>query len=326
MNSTMRRAWFHRWVALAFLVAHGVALPARAEAGSPQADQKQEQRVTEARQAYQRALAQFDAGEFTAALAGFRRAFELAPSFHILYNMAVVHMALEDAAASMEAFEQYLQEGAEQVPPERREEVRRELAELSRRVAWLDVRVNRADAQIWIDDRDVGTSPLARRLRLNPGMYLVRVRDRSDRLEEQIVRLQPGEERVVSFQLEGERVTESPQTPTVPVQSEPSTAQPPWLAWGVTGALAVSAGIAGFGAMRASAEERATQEKRGVTPDELRDARDAVRGWALATDIFLAATAVGAGVSLYLTLRSKDGGPDTALVVTPGSLSARYQF
>ena len=60
------------------------------------------------------------------------------------------------------------------------------------------------------------------------------------------------------------------------------------------------------------------------------DADSKTQTWALVTDVLMAATAVSAGVSLYLTLKPPSGGGEeagqTTLVIQPRGVSARVSF
>ncbi|MBX3274489.1 MAG: tetratricopeptide repeat protein [Sandaracinaceae bacterium] len=100
-------------VALAVaVVTFASAGPAAAQGGS--AD-------TDARAAFEEGRAAYDAGEFEAAVRGFRRAYLLSPRFALLYNIAQAELRAGNDALALEAFEGFLR----QAPPddERRGEV-----------------------------------------------------------------------------------------------------------------------------------------------------------------------------------------------------------
>src|SRR5262249_3306147 len=62
----------------------------------------------EAEQRYRRALDLFDEGNFEAALLELRRAYELAPTYRLLYNIAIVNVGLKDYVRAIDYFERYL--------------------------------------------------------------------------------------------------------------------------------------------------------------------------------------------------------------------------
>ena len=297
---------------------------------APAAVSAQPAPVDEARQSFERGLAHFDRGEHRAALRELERAYELAPSYRIFYNIGQVNVALGDSAAALTAFQRYLREGAARVPAARREQVEREIARLSQRAAALVVDVDVDEATIAVDGRSLGQSPLPGRVWLNPGSHRVTASARGE-TREQSIDLSAGDDRVLRFELEkpeapalapAEAAPESP-----PANREESSAGVPWVAWGITGALAVGAGVTGGLALSARSTEQDLKDQEGVSKSSLEDARSDVARWALVSDVFLAATVVSAGVSLYLTLDSgEEGAGETAIVVAPGSVSARFRF
>jgi hypothetical protein len=301
-------------LALTLGAACSAAWPCRAEEPPRQ--------VEAARESFERGLALFERGEPRAALAELRRAHELAPSFRIFYNIALVNVALDDPAGAITAFQRYLREGATRVPAERRAEVEREIARLSQRAAALLIDVEAAGTPVVIDGAPVGESPLSARVWVNPGLHRVAAGEREQRVE-----LAAGDERVLRFAQAASPAAEpaSP-APRVPAAT-PEGRATPWLAWGVTGGLLAGSAVSGVVALNARASEQDLQAKDGVRGSELEAARSDVERWALVSDVLLAATALSAGVSLYLTLRADPDEPArAALVVTPGAVHARVQF
>ncbi|HVJ14180.1 MAG TPA: hypothetical protein VM686_02010 [Polyangiaceae bacterium] len=302
----------------------GAALPAPCFAQSS----AETPEVARARESFEHGLKLFESGQHRQALAEFQRAYSLAPSFRIFYNIGLVNVALGDAAAAIQAFQRYLREGADKVPAARREQVEHEIARLSQRAAALIVDVDTAEAAVMIDGKPAGKSPLEGRVWLNPGRYRVSVSSGSAR-REQDVELTAGAERVLRFELaksEAPAPAVQPSEEPVAEQSE-SGSSVPWVAWGVTAALGVGAGVTGGLALSAKSDEDELKKTEDVSKGELEDARDDVARWALVSDVFLAATVVSAGVSLYLTLSpGGDEKPAAALIVAPRGVAARFQF
>jgi hypothetical protein len=163
--------------------------------------------------------------------------------------------------------------------------------------------------------------------------HAVSVRSLDGALKTQTLTLARGEHQRLHFQsatASRAPVAASPEPRPASAQAteRSSTRAPvPWLAWGITGALGISAGVTGVVALGAHADQQDLKARAGVTPEQLTGARDKVTNWALATDVLLAGTAVAAGVSLYLTLRAPDeAGHDTALSVGPSGLTLRQRF
>ncbi len=125
--------------------------------------------LEEAQNRYQRGRELYEENDFPAALVEFKRAYELAPSYRLLYNIAQVQYQLQDYASALDSFQRYLDEGGGELPAQRREEVQREIDRLQVRVATVRVTVNKPGAEISVDDVPVGTSPLREPLLLNAG-------------------------------------------------------------------------------------------------------------------------------------------------------------
>ena len=317
--------------ALAFALAAGLwALPRPAFAQqAPVADESH----GAAQDAHRHALELFDRGHFAEALAEFKRAYALSPSFRILYNMGLSDVALGDALGAVEAFSNYLREGGERIPAQRRASVEAEIARLSKQLGWLTIDADEPGAEVTIDGALLGQTPISHRLRLNAGRHTVAVRSADGTLKTQTVTLVMGEEQRLRFQ---GRSSASAQSTSAAAIESTSGATPvagkrpevPWIAWGVTGVLGASAAVTGLLALGAHSDEREVQAREGVTHQDLAAARSKVENFALASDILLAGTAVAAGVSLYFTLRPSPSAAEsqTSLLVGPGSVSFRRSF
>ncbi|MBN2714892.1 MAG: tetratricopeptide repeat protein [Deltaproteobacteria bacterium] len=92
--------------------------------------------VTDALKAFQEGTVLFEKGEFTKAAAAFREAHELNPNWKIFYNIGQCEAAARHYKAAMNAFERYLAEGKDKLPPERRREVETQLLKLQSRMAF----------------------------------------------------------------------------------------------------------------------------------------------------------------------------------------------
>jgi tetratricopeptide (TPR) repeat protein len=149
-----------------------VLAPVRARAGEPASTEASEAKTREASERFDRALSFVAEGNLSAALIEFRAAYDLVPSYKVLYNIGQVHFQLRDYARALEAFERYLEDGGADVPGPRRAEVAEHIATLRARVSQVTILVNVA-AQIAIDDEVVGTSPLSKPVLLGAGRHKI---------------------------------------------------------------------------------------------------------------------------------------------------------
>src|SRR5688500_17904592 len=86
----------------------------------PQAGGGHDERAQEARTRYERALQLYNEGASEGALVEFERAYQLAPSYKLLYNIALIRLQLNDYAQALKAFQEYLAEGGTEIPSVRR--------------------------------------------------------------------------------------------------------------------------------------------------------------------------------------------------------------
>jgi hypothetical protein len=133
-------------------------VPALADAAAPA---KEKEDVNEARKHWQQGVKLFDEGDYRAALVEFRRAHQLTPAWPVLFNIAQCHYQLLEYPAALAVFEQYLAQGGDQVPADKRTLVEKEVVELRARVAKLTIDVDREGAEILVDGVLIGRAPLA---------------------------------------------------------------------------------------------------------------------------------------------------------------------
>ncbi len=308
---------------IAFACACAIAsAPLAASADAAKDKKAQEAAMAEARARYERGLKLYAEGAYEAALVEMQRAYELAPSYKILYNLGLVHRQLHDFAAALDAFRRYLAEGEGKLPAAKRAEVEKWIGELEKSVASVTVKVDVDGAEISIDDAPVGTSPLAKPVLVNPGKRKVSAKLAGKPAASRVVTVAGADAVTVDLELD-------PKTSAKPVASGPiapgggATAptpprEIPWVAWGVTGGLAVATGISGFVAWRASSDLADRRDAAGATRAELDDASSRTKTWALVTDVLLVGTVASAAISTWLTLRAPSDGkpsPDRAATV-----------
>ncbi len=138
---------------------------ARADTDGPCAD--------EARVLYQRGLELFDRGDHLRALQAFNDAYAACPNFAVLYNIGQVQIALGRPVEAAATLSRYLQEGQDQVPPEKRRPVEDQIKRLDSLLVELDLTTVPSGAVISVDGRKVGPTPLPEPLRVTAGTHKV---------------------------------------------------------------------------------------------------------------------------------------------------------
>jgi hypothetical protein len=291
-------------------------------------------KLDEAKQHLDAATQLYDENNFRGALAELQRAYELAPSFKILFNIGQVEMELQDYAGALRAYSRYLSEGGPDVPADRGKQVRADVERLRGRVGKIEVQTA-AGAEVLIDDIAIGFAPLPEPVAVNAGRHKVTVhiagRDPVSRVYDVAGRQE------VSAAIANDVVAPAaPAAPAAPTGVDAPAPRriplPVYVSWGVTGALGLTTGVLALVARSANNDLANLRGGFGVTAAQLVAQRDTVHRDALLTDLALGATLASAGVATYLTLtRLEHGAPPerarTAQVhVGLGGISLTGQF
>lgn len=298
-----------RLVSLVALLAQvPLAAAPRAAFAAPAEDPK----VAEGRKHFTRGVELYNDGDFRGALIEFQRAYQIAPSFRILYNVGKANLELLDYPAALAAFERYLAEGGAEVPADKRTEVEGEIVKLKQRVAYLSIECNAAGHEVWVDDTMVGKTPLPKEVVVGTGRHKITIRDKA----QQVVEVAGGDHAKVKL--------------TVPVDAPPPPSAGPsrtglWVGVGVTSALLVTTGVFGYLALSTRKDFESAADAGPLSAGDAEDRERRVRRFALATDVLAGATVLAGAATLYFALRS-DGGGATKVGFGPGSITFVTRF
>jgi hypothetical protein len=301
---------------------------------------------------YKRGVELFKNGVYDAALIEFRRAYEIAPSFKILYNIAQVSRQLDDYASAVDAYQRYLREGKGDVPAAREMEVKAELERINQWVGRLEISSSSPDATIAIDDIVVGRGTLTSLL-VNSGRRKVTATMAGRAPLTRVVDVAGGETAKLSFDFATENARASSPTPTEPtrestkpsrpvVETAPTRAHPStlansptaapaesqahWWLWGGTAVLAAGSITTGMIALRSSREIDDMKDTPAAGTSTYDERHKQMSRFALATDV-LAGLAVATGtVALYLTLTSPSGERKVGLSISPTGAVLSHAF
>jgi hypothetical protein len=310
---------------MALVVVWSIASPgvvlAQGATGTPPAAGQSD--VERARVHYDRGIQLFNEENYDAALFEFERAYELAPSYKILYNMARIQRQLNNYAAALQNFRRYLAEGGNNIPDERKKEVDREIEMLKPRVATIDIKANVDGADVYLDDSPlctgtqtgcVGKSPLPAPITVNPGRRKVTAQKSGYAPGTAVVR-------VVGSDAVTAKVDLAPLA-EVDRSADPAAKTRAIVGWSATGAFAVAGAVTGVFALNAQSKLKTDRDAPEQDPAVLSNDSRKVKSLSLAADV-LGGVAVLAGlVSTYLTVkafqqaaRSSPEKPDQAATV-----------
>lgn len=255
--------------------------------------------VEKARASFHQGVQLYNEGSFEAALAEFRKAYQLNPNYRLLYNIAQTYFDLHDYVSSLKTLKQYVQEGGSEISPDRRVQVRELNQKLEERIAYLDVACNLDGADIRVDDISVGGCPLPSPVPVNAGPRRITAVKPGYAVMARVITVVGMEKAKVVFDFSAP----ARGGVVLDLQGEPAPKEPPRIglitSTVVAGGFAVATGIFGILALDAKRDFNDELARFPNTKDNIDSARDKMKNYAYLTDAFGAATLVSGGVALY---------------------------
>jgi hypothetical protein len=293
------------------LIVLACIVPSAAVAANPPTKQQ----VEEAQTHFFKATDLYNDGDYANAALEFKRAYEIAPDFHVLYNVGQTCYLASDYACALDAFTRYLADGGKQVPAKRRVDVEKDIKKLQGRVAKVEIATNVPGATIAIDEEKRGTTPLEGPLTVSQGKRKITAAKEGYEPATEVVEIAGGEARKIELVLkEIEKPPPPPPPPPKVVRRNPL----PFIGIGVTGALAVGAVITGIVAINASDKANNRLATFGANPNEIKSLESDASTFALVTDILgIAAVAVGVTTAVLFVIEGKSQKTEPKQAIAP---------
>jgi hypothetical protein len=289
-------------------------------------------RADEARAAYDRGVAAFDAGRYVEAAEAFRKAYDLKHSWKIQYNVGQSEAAAKRYGLALDAFEAYLAEGGDDVESTRRDEVLAEIQRMRLLVGGIEIE-GPPGAAVAIDGMERGRLPLGARIRETAGVdheVVIRAEDGTELLRRTGIRVGSGE--VVTVKVAGEEAASAPSPASQPAAAQPEGAGPAqpvetahgalwtwgWVAIGVGAATVIAGGVTGGMALSKQSDlEEACPDKTCASEKDL-ELRDSASALGLVTDILIpVGAAVAVAGAIMLIVDRKSGAERATALVMP---------
>jgi tetratricopeptide (TPR) repeat protein len=280
----------------------------------------QDEATEKARARFFQGVELYKEGIFEAALAEFKQAYQLSPSYRVLYNVGQTYFELHDYANSYLTLKEYVQRGGDELSANRRAQVDELFQKLEKRIARIDVDCNVEGADIRVDEISAGISPLPLPILVNSGPRRISAVKAGYPVTAQIVTVAGGEE--VKLRLEMLAISDGrtkPATsvtgaivksPTETLESEP-TKKPrrTMLTASVAAAstCAVATGIFGWLLLSAKSDFDAEVSKNPYSRSKAEDIRSRALTYQYLTDGFGIAALLAGGAALYLALSDSGG-------------------
>jgi hypothetical protein len=191
--------------------------------------------VAQAGEHFSRGVKLYEEDDFRAALIEFNRAYELAPNWAVLYNVGQSAYQLRDYATALRTLEKYVGEGGDNLSPDRRAQVTREIAELRGRVAHVTIVSNVEGADVALDDTPLGKASSSDARLVGAGRHKVTVSHAGFATASQVVDIAGGDMLTIRLDL-------APLA--APASATPVEHGAPSYAGAIVGGIAGVAGIA----------------------------------------------------------------------------------
>jgi tetratricopeptide (TPR) repeat protein len=128
-----------------------------------------------ARDHYEQGIELARSGRYEEALQEFLLAYDKSPNYVVLYNVGQAYIGLKRPLEALAALERYVREGGDEIPPERLERTKKQIAAQRAEIGELRILVDVAGATIELDGAPLGKAPLLEPVRVMAGTHLIGV-------------------------------------------------------------------------------------------------------------------------------------------------------
>lgn len=278
-----------------------------------------ETRETEARDAFLRGIEAYKNIEFEEALMHFEEAYQLRPSYKLKYNIGQTQMELRRPHLALEAFEQYLRDGTDQIDTPRKNEVIKEIRRLRKMVGEIVV-LGKTGTECRIDNEHVGFLPMDTPIRLKTGFHEITLHWHGEVVCQKSVEIISGKKRIEQCRIQSDAQegpepestwdvmsnttmgeTEIALATTAPVSKgiSPALKVSPWIASGLALATMTTGSLLALKVSSLNSQLQGACDNGICSTDRESDVERLPR-LAVAADVFFAATAVLATTAVTL--------------------------
>jgi len=270
--------------------------------------------VEEARKHFAKGVEFFKAEDYNAALAEFLVSYDLNPLWGVKFNIAVSAQKLKKYALSLSYYREYMEEGGESVPEERRAKVLEDMAWLEKTVAKVTFCCGLEGAELVVNDVETFELKEGVPVELDPGVQKVQVVLQGSKPYAIQLTLYAGEARTVQVTLKP-MATGGKKKDGGPPPRKKLTGSMISLIAGLSGAVVMAVAAVTTGALVLTTRDR--MEEEAYKCDSTLERQDCPEAYAyfdrakdlrLAANILTAAAVVsaGVGVTLFFVLQKKE--------------------
>jgi len=157
--------------------------------------------VEEAKLHYKQGVALFKEGNYKMALAEFLKSDELNPNWKLKLNIGICYFNLNRFVQAQEVLTAYIEEGGDQLDEDKRTQADELLEKISKLLAQVKVDTNVDGATVYLDDKEVATTPMSKPIVLESGLYKIRIEAEGYKPYVKDISLAGGDQKVVDVTL-----------------------------------------------------------------------------------------------------------------------------
>ncbi|MCP4678020.1 MAG: tetratricopeptide repeat protein [Deltaproteobacteria bacterium] len=252
--------------------------------------------------------------QFESAISEFEQAYDLYPSYKILYQLAQSYVGADQYTKAIKTYGRYLEKGDAKIPSKRSQKVKAEIKRLYSLVGIIELECAVRDADVLVDNEKQGKTPLTDSIIVDPGSHDILVRIEDNELYRKQTTLKAGERIALQvktdFSVGTIEVAESAEEEemlegTTPEEEE---TEPPkrlwtWVAFGVGGGALIGSVITGSLAISKKndiLDKCPNNECPASEKDAIDDDRSKVRALGITTDVLIGTAIAGAAAGTLL--------------------------
>lgn len=288
-----------------------------------------------ARLRFERGVELYESGDVEAAYIEFKRAYELVPNYHLLFNIAQAQAELKDYVGALGSLDQYLKDGGNKISTERRIAVHQEVKRLKTYVAYVRLELEVKDAQVKVDGKVVDLRASLGEIAVSAGRRKVEVLHKDYLPWERYIDV-AGED---NLKLDVDLVARPKLTKAIVSKDAPVSATEEvqkrrvgpvfWSGVAATATFGIGTIVLGSLAMRAQGKHEELLRTFPTSQPAIDKSAKDVKGLALATDIGLIVTTGAAAftvVSYFWGSKKKRKQEGVKAAVSPGAVWLRGRF
>jgi hypothetical protein len=155
----------------------------------------------EAKLHYQQGVALFKEENYKMALAEFVKSYELKANWKLKLNIGICYYNLNRFVQAKQVLNEYIEEGGSELAADKQAKAEDLLDQIAKVIAEVKVEANVSGAVVFIDDKEVATTPMDKAVTLEAGLYSLRVEADGYKPYEKDISLAGGDQKVLDISL-----------------------------------------------------------------------------------------------------------------------------